>query len=948
MSSVSAAALALGTVSAGEAAAQTVPQIDEIIVTATRIVRDGYTAPTPVTVFSSEDLERSGEINAFASVLQLPSLAGSNSTSTFGTTQSTGTGGLSSLNLRGLGTNRTLTLLDGQRVVGALNTGVTDAGAFPQALVTRVDAVTGGASASWGSDAVAGVVNYVLDHNFVGVKGNFSGGVTTYGDNEQGIVALTAGTGFAGDRGHFTISGEYHDSAGVPKGIGSRTWYDGTRIIQRTIAGTPAGEPQYLVLPHVNDARLAPGGLITAGPLKGIAFGPGGTPFNFQYGPIYADPNMSGGDLSGDVGNNSNLDAKLRRETLYIRLSYDIADTVNAYVTFNHGGVKTTAHSYPGQYRTGNLTIRCDNAFLPSQVTALCAANNITQFAFGTYVKDLPDTIAVNTRTMDRFTAGLDGTFEMGGNEWNWSAYAAHGRTKTNSSVLNNTLNGLVTQAIDAIRDTNGVVVCRNTAARAAGCVPFNIIGVGVASESAINWVLGTPWLDTWLTQQVTAFDVSGDLFEGWAGPISIAFGAEYRKEKFHQAADVYSTGNGGNALLNATGNNWFTGNFRPASGQLHVWEAFAEAAVPVFNSVDMGKGEVNLAVRATDYSVSGYVTTWKVGATWETPLSGVRLRGLTSRDIRAPNLADVYRAPSNLTGTVIDRFAPFAGQAYTINQATLSSATLKPEKGTTKQVGIVVQPEWLPGLSASVDYYNIGVNEGIGTLSAQQTMDLCFQGTTGVCGNISRNGAGQVTEIRLNPFNLAFSETEGMDIEASYRAPVSTFFDGANGDITLRMLATHAIKNETNSGLPNAITSDSVGQNGGNIAKWRILATQTYNNDRYRLTLTERYVSPGVINNNWIECNGNCPVPTINNPTVNNNRIKGALYWDLGGSYKLTPDEDDFASEVYFKIDNVMNVDPPIAASAGINPYLVRSLNASLYDTLGRFYRVGFRFTYK
>src|SRR5690606_12440832 len=148
-------ALAVGAAITPEAAfAQAAPQVDEIVVTATRIVRDGYTAPTPVTVFSQEDLDNSGAVNAFASVLQLPSLAGSNSTATFGTTQSTGTGGISSLNLRGLGANRTLTLLDGQRVVSALSTGVTDAGAFPQALVMRVDVVTGGASASWGSDAV--------------------------------------------------------------------------------------------------------------------------------------------------------------------------------------------------------------------------------------------------------------------------------------------------------------------------------------------------------------------------------------------------------------------------------------------------------------------------------------------------------------------------------------------------------------------------------------------------------------------------------------------------------------------------------------------------------------------------------------------------------------------------------------------------------------------------
>ncbi len=160
-----------------------------VTVTATRITRDGYSAPTPLTVFGEEDLARAGQINAFRRPTSCRRWRAAIQLLLSGTTQSTGTGGLSTLNLRGLGTNRTLTLLDNQRVVPALNIGVTDAGAFPQALVKRVEIVTGGASASWGSDAVAGVVNYVLDHEFTGVKGTVSGGVTTYGDDEQYLVS---------------------------------------------------------------------------------------------------------------------------------------------------------------------------------------------------------------------------------------------------------------------------------------------------------------------------------------------------------------------------------------------------------------------------------------------------------------------------------------------------------------------------------------------------------------------------------------------------------------------------------------------------------------------------------------------------------------------------------------------------------------------------------------
>jgi outer membrane receptor protein involved in Fe transport len=920
----------------------------DITVTATRIIRDGYAAPTPVTVFSAEDLAKAGELNAFQALNQLPSLAGSNSTSTFGTTQSTGTGGLSTLNLRGLGTNRTLTLLDGQRVVGALNIGVTDAGAFPLALVKRVDIVTGGASASWGSDAVAGVVNYVLDHDYVGIKGSINGGVTTYGDDKQYDISLTAGTRFAGGRGHFVISGEYQDSDGIPKGIGGRDWYDGTRILQRTIAGTPAGQPQYIVAPHTVDIRLAPGGIITSGPLAGIAFGENGVPFNFQYGTVIGS-NMTGGDQSGDIGNNSNLDSAQRRAILYTRFGYDVTDRVSLWAAYNYGAVTTRAHSYPGQYRTGTLTIQCGNAagganpFLPDSINQACIDNDITSFSMGSFIADLPDSIAINKRNQNRFTAGLDGSFDLLGTEWKFNAYGEIGKTYTKSTLKHDTLTNLVFDAIDAIPGPDGVPVCRSAAARAGGCVPLNVIGTGVASQSAINWISDEAWLKTWLEQDVGAFNMSGEPFHNWAGPVSIAMGVEYRNESFHQAADPYSTGDGGNPLLKATGNNWFTGNFRPSQGSLHVWEGYLETVVPLFDSQSLGKADLSGAVRATDYSQSGYVTTWKVGGTWDTPLHGLRLRGVVSRDIRAPNLAELFRAPSNLFASVIDRFDPYAGQAYDVNQATVSNLDLRPEKSNTFEVGAIYQPQWLPGFSTSVDFYRIKVKDAIGTLSGiQQVMDLCYQGNSDLCAAITRDASGKATEIRLTPVNLASTLTKGMDIEASYRTAMPALFGTNDGRLTLRALATHVFKYATNSGIPNAITQELAGVNTGTIADWRLYASQSYSTDKFSFTIIERYVSPGVISNNYIECLDDCPVPTINHPTINNNHVDGVTYVDIGATLKVTP-----AIELYGKVDNLFNVDPPIAATAGINPYLVRSVNSALYDVLGRFYHAGIRFSF-
>ncbi|MCP3729881.1 TonB-dependent receptor [Sphingomonas sp. MG17] len=932
----------------------------EIVVTATRVVRDGYAAPTPVTVFGEEDLARAGQSNVFQAVNQLPSLAGSNSTQTFGTTQSTGTGGLSTLNLRGLGTNRTLTLLNGQRVVGALNIGVTDAGSFPQGLVKRVDIVTGGASASWGSDAVAGVVNYILDDQFVGLKGNINGGVTTYGDNKQYSVSLTGGFRFANDRAHFVISGEYQDNDGVPRGSGKRDWYDGTKVLMRTIATTPAGEPQYIVAPRVVDTRLAPGGVITAGPLRGTAFGPGGAPFAFQYGTIVG-VDMSGGTQIGDIADNSNLEAAMRRETIYARLGFDITDDVTLWGSFNYGGVLTTAHSFPGQYRTGTLTIQCGNAlngagslpgsganpFVPASIQQACINNNITSFAMGSYIADLPDTIAVNERNMHRFAVGLDGSFEALGSDWKFNAYGAIGKTYTKSLIQNNTLTNLVFAAIDAIPGPNGTVICRSAAARAAGCVPLNVIGTGVASQAALNWIKGEPWIKTWLQQDVAALNLSGEPFSNWAGPVSIAFGVEYRRESFRQESDPFSVGNGGNTLLNAGGNNYFTGNFRSSQGAFHVWEGYLETVLPLFDGDGMGKAELSGAVRATQYSQSGYVTTWKAGGTWDTPLTGLRLRGVVSRDIRAPNLAELFRAPANLFASFTDFVpqAPGQPQTYDVNQATVSNLDLRPEKSNTFEIGAIYRPEWLPGFSASVDFYRIKVTDAISTLSGiQQVATLCQGGNADACAAITRNPAGKATEIRLVPINISSLVTKGLDIEASYRTEVPALI-GSNGSLTIRALATHVFNYTNTPGLPGTVPQEQAGVNSNavnvSIPNWRLYATQSYSTDRFSFTVIERYVSPGVIANNFIECASACPLPTATNPTINNNQIAGATYVDIGATFKITP-----KIEIYGKVDNLFNIDPPLVPYYGINPYLVRSVNNSMYDLLGRFYRVGVRFS--
>jgi iron complex outermembrane receptor protein len=923
--------------------------VSELVVTASRI-NNGYAAATPTTVISSLDIQRAGESTVFDVISKLPELAGNTTTQTYGTGQSGANAGVSTLNLRGLGTNRTLTLLDGQRVVGALTTGVTDAAAFPQGLVKRVDVVTGGASASWGSDAVAGVVNYVLDHNFNGFKGTVSAGETNYGDDRQGDISLSAGTGFLNDRAHFEISGEYSKNRGIPQGNGGRTWDDQTKILQQSITGAPAGTPQYIVAPNVYDFQMAPGGIITAGPLRNIAFGPGGAPYNFQIGLPVASPYSSGGTVS-NLASNAVLDAPLRRQTIYTRLSYDLTPNVNVYATFNYGAVHTSAHSYQGEYKPANLTIQCANAYLPASITAACAANNISSFQFGTWNMDLPDTIGVNDRNQTRYVIGGNGGFEALGTHWTWDAYATHGETDSSSKILNNSLTPLYNLAIDAIVGPTGSIVCRSTLTNPTnGCVPLNVIGTGVASPAAITSILGTPYLDTFLRQEAASFTLNGAPFSLWAGPVSVATGVEWRRESFNQSADAFSQGNGGNPLLSASGNNWFTGNFHPSQGSYSVTEGFLEAALPIIRSDTLGSANLDVAVRYTDYSTSGQVTTWKVGGTWETPVEGLRFRAIRSRDIRAPNLSELYTASSSLTSQLINDFAPSAGQTFNVLQSTTGNTALRPEIAQTTEAGVVWQPTFIPGFSVSIDYYRINLNGAVGTISPQQEMDLCFQGDKSLCSLITFNATGAPTAIKLVPINLASTLTDGFDIEASYHMSLDKLLPRLGGELNLRSLATHVSTYRVNSGLPNAPVQDLVGQyppSSNAIASWRWFGTESYSNGPWSVTLGQRYMSDGVLSNAYIECTSNCPTSTINNPTINNNHVKGVFLWDLGGSYDMNLGDRGPRTQLFFKINNLTNVDPPKVPTGGGLAFLSRAYNPALTDSLGRFMRIGVRFNF-
>jgi outer membrane receptor protein involved in Fe transport len=981
----------MGTAALAQGAAD---QTETVVVSASRITASGFSAPTPTTVVGSEEIQQNAQPNVFNTVAELPALQGSTGTMVNNGGASGGLNGLSTLNVRGLGTNRSLTLIDGQRVVAANVGNLVDVSQFPQLLISRVDIVTGGASASWGSDAVGGVVNFVTQKNFNGVKGNVSTGVSKYGDETFGLVQLAAGTGFSGGKGHFEASVEaYHNDgigpvstgggAGLPGGalsggrccqsfVGVGGQNDNLRPYAYTTPPRDPANPNaannyfpqmtYLSGP-INGSQtdnFSTYGLITNTALKGTMWLADGSTAQFRYGtqpngqPCSTGSICMGGDLTNIYMGNTQ-DASMNRGVFYSRLSYDLTPDLTLYGTVSLGLVQTSLQPNPGHTAPTQFTIACGNApggpnaYLSADINAACVANKITNFSFGVSALTMPNYQRLHIqRRQRRYVLGADGNFDLFGNKWTYDAYFEHGENDLGLRFNYLALQPHFVAAVDAVKSTNGTIVCRSAAAQATGCLPINFFGNNAIDPAAFLWINpahGSYQL-TGLRQEAAAFTVNGTPFKTWAGDVSMAFGLEYREEAYRVVGDPYSDGvtatnpntadyPGGDGLLSAAGNNWYEGNYHSGSGNYHVEEGFLELGVPLLDSPAWGKVDADLAGRATGYSTSGYNQTWKVGLTWDTPVNGLRLRALQSRDVRAPNLSDLFAAPISTSNSgLIDRSN---GNSITVLGITGGNPNLKPETAQSTELGIVYQPEWLPGFNASVDYYRIGLKKKIGSLSNQQIIDGCqIGGNQSYCSVIQLTGVfGTPTGpfVRNLPFNLASEITDGFDIEMSYQSDLAWL--DLPGNVTLRGLSTHVSKFIVDPGVPGTAIIEYAGnvtrnQGGdGGVPLWKNILSQSWSTDPVTVTVTERFFSDGAIDPYAIECQGyTCPAPTLQHATVNINHTQGPFFVDIGGSYKFGS-----GMQAYFKIDNITD-------------YLPRTYTPSYeYDFVGRMFRVGLRF---
>jgi len=938
--------LALG---AGPAMAQDTPAADQppaaadqagqgeteaIVVTGSRIARTGFDQPTPVTVVGADQIQRQAAVNIAQTLNDLPAFRPQATPTT--NAIFTNNIGASTADLRGLGANRTLVLINGRRVVPSTvqgssfaSAGAVDLSLIPSSLVERADVVTGGASAAYGSDAVAGVVNIMLDTRFSGIKGSAQYGINDAGDGKQYMLSLAAGTGFADGRGHIVLGVEYSDDKGSD-GCYSRNWcaQSYNTVSNPFVSGSTTqrvadGQPATLILPDTRTALATVNGIVIAGPLRGTEFNADGTTFAHDYGTYYGAGlfQSGGGDQYQAFYENFPLSAPVERLVTFGHAEFEPSDGITLFLEGSYGRVKGS--TFGAQRRDlGSITIQRDNAYLPESVGAQMDALGLTTLAVGRTWDDIGPQYAEVTRENYRFVTGIRA--EMWG-DWTLDAYYQYGRTNYSQRGYNTTITPRMTYALDAVKLDDGSIVCRGVrdgVAAAAGCQPLNPFGSGSPSQAAIDYVTGTVEQDTRLTQNVVSASLQGTLLEGWAGPIKVATGAEIRQDIARGDADPISR-----ALQ------FYTGPGSPISGKVDVFEAFGELNVPLFDGA-----ELNGALRYTDYSTSGDVTTWKVGADWRA-LDWLRFRGTISRDIRAPNLFELFGPTQTSFQSILD---PTTG-SQVLSQVLLGgNDQLVPEEADTWTVGVVFSPDLGSAgrFRLSVDYYDIKLDKAVSTLGAQVIVNGCNNGVATLCDLVTRDPVtNAITQVVNRNINLGSLITRGWDIEALYTLPVDLW----GGDISVRGLATIVDDLITNSASGSV---DRAGMNGSPVSlpsgvpHYILNGYLTYSSDRVTTQIQVRHISAGNYNNELVGPGQDGYDPLATN-SINDNHIGAWTYVNLNASVAVWK-QGDQKVEIFGAINNLFDKDPPVDAPSSFGP-----TNNVLYDVLGRAYRIGARFKF-
>jgi iron complex outermembrane receptor protein len=977
LSGIARIACVLGSCTAASLATAQAPEpqsgegAEEVVVTGSRIARDGFDTPSPVTVLGPEEMQALAVTNIGSMVSQLPAFRASNNPTTngFGSFNV----GAQIVNLRALGVTRNLILVDGRRFAPTTREGSADLNLIPSMLIERTEIVTGGASAAYGSDAVAGVVNVLLDKDLTGLRAQIDYGTSSESDGDNYHASLAGGADFMGGRGHFVLGGEYDKQDGIGNCF-ERDWCRPGAIVSNIGFNNPMspsfGLPNFLRSDTQGGYWMTTGGVVAGANNLAIRnmFGTGGIQFDANGNAVpYTPGQLTFGttQIGGDIVPaylDTNLTVPVKRYTLYGHADMEITDSVDGFFEASYGYV--TGSVLQSAFFDTGITISAENPFIPANLRTVLTNNGIASFTMGRLGDDLARGFSTSTAKVYRATAGLNGNF--GASSWTWDAYYQFGRTDRLQTVENNRIQGAANpalanspanpanfaRAVDAIVDNEtvitpgtGDIVCRaslssDPALRAAvaGCLPLNLFGTGRFDPAARDWVYGDLIEDIDIDQHVVAVNAQGNVAELWAGSLALAGGLEFRRDSIDVLHDPLSN-------LFA----YFQNFGADYDGTTKVVEGYLEAEFPLLRGAPFAQRlDLNVAARHARYDIEGFgsylrtnvsndidADTWKASLSWQ-PIDWLRLRATRSRDIRAPNFADLFLASASAFGPITNRFTG----APQPNPTTLSGGTpdLEAERANTTTFGLVFQPAWgwSEGLQLSVDHYDISVDGYIASPpgGGQFIIDRCFAGNAQACGLLTFGPGQVITEVRNISLNLDELVTSGQDIELSYRRSVGA------GNLSFRVLATHV---EEVTATSFGIAIDRAGQTGSllsnGVPDWLVNTFITYAREPLSVTLQGRYIDKGVVDATRIDPSDPAFASTTINST-NDNHVASAFYLNLFGTFDLRAFQDQEV-EVFGVVSNLLDKTPPFAPE-GQYP-----TNPTFFDQIGRTYRLGVRMSF-
>ncbi|MEO1248055.1 MAG: TonB-dependent receptor [Pseudomonadota bacterium] len=796
--------------------------VDEVVVTGTRIRTPNLESPNPITSLSSQDMAYTGKTSIQELVNEVGALVGSEG-------ESEVNNGENFLNLRNLGTNRTLVLVDGQRFVsGSSGSSAVDVNAIPLAMIERVDVFTGGASAIYGADAVTGVVNFILKDDFEGLAFDAQYGDAEDGDFEDQQYSLTAGRNFHNGRGNITASLTY----GKRPIVAATARADSSTNVHERINNLDGPVPEFVLRPGTQEAFFTEGGArIDPFEIFSEGFNGDGTPF--EHG-VNVGSFGGTGEIGGDGIPNWLLFAQAirpenERTILTLKSHYDVSDAFRPYTSVMYSDV--TNAQFEQHSLTVGTSVARDNAFLPASVLAAAGPPGGPPIFYNRWDLDGGLLDYETEKETYRIILGAEGDLSS------WLRYDVafnRGETDRRETLHNNRLYDRYLAAVDSVDDGSGNIVCRSnldpasfnslpidfistsfdptlgpatfTAGPNSGCLPFNPFTTdNSVNDAARDWIWQPTTSDLENTQTIVTAYLAGEsspFFEVPGGPVSFVLGGEYREEESSVAFDEIS----GSDRTVA----WVAGT--DLSGKFDVTEAFVELSAPLFGDVGpwLRGLTVDAAYRFSDYSTIGSTGTWKAGVIWDTA-GGFSFRGTVSSAVRAPNVGELFEPRTNISISLgqdpcdIDNvnlgsptraancatalnaigvdpvtFDPLLGTFFPAIEG--GNPELKEETADTQTIGFVWQPTFVEGLTISADYFNIDIEDAVIRPNQIAIFNACYDSATLdniFCTLLSRDATtGAANFVELQSVNVAEIQTTGYEFSAVYQLPTAGLGD--------------------------------------------------------------------------------------------------------------------------------------------------------------------------